>query len=343
MRFVRLLLPPDPGGLRLLAALRATLAGVVTFFLVMLLGSVTALPVTDRILGFAIALFIAANVRDGTPRARLITIALAPLFAFAATTLAALLFEQPLVAAILLPLIMFAVAYGAPRGPRWASLGIVTLIAYFIGLVTHDPPATLPMRFVVLLIAAGVAALIRCVLLPERPRAELDRLHHAIHAGVVRVLDNIAAAVAAGSWTDPAREQLHEDVYRLDEVVMLAQARAAALAAELPGQENPWIHLLAIELGIERVARVALLDLGTPADRRPAAGRAGGTSARRRTGSTAVHGEACRRAGSARPRDARDSRRRSGAGGRTTAGERSAGSAFGGADRGCHRPGDRGG
>ena len=269
MRFVRLLLPPDPGGLRLLAALRATLAGMVTFFLVMLLGSVTALPVTDRILGFAIALVIAANVRDGTPRARLVTIALAQLFAFAATTLAALLFEQPLVAAILLPLIMFAVAYGAPRGPRWASLGIVTLIAYFIGLVTHDPPATLPMRFVVLLIAAGVAALIRCLLLPERPRAELDRLHHAIHAGVVRVLDNIAAAIAAGSWTDPEREQLHDDVYRLDEVVMLAQARAAALTAELPGQENPWIHLLAIELGIERVARVALLDLGTPADKDP--------------------------------------------------------------------------
>ena len=269
MRVVRLLLPPDPGALRLLAALRATLAGVATFFLVMLMGSVAALPVTDRILGFGIALFIAANVRDGTPRARFITIAMAPLFAFAATTLAALLFDQPLAAATLLPLIMFAVAYGATRGPRWASLGIVTLIAYFIGLVTHEPPATLPMRFVVLLIAAGVAALIRCVLLPERPRAELDRLHRAIHAGIVRVLDRIAAAVAAGTWTGTAREELHEDVYRLDEVVMLAQARAAALAAELPGRGNPWIHLLAIELGIERVARVALLDLGTPADRGP--------------------------------------------------------------------------
>ncbi len=50
---------------------------------------------------------------------------------------------------------------------------------------------------------------------------------------------------------------------------MLAQARVAALDAELPGRGNSWIHLLAIELGIERVARVALLDLGTPADRGP--------------------------------------------------------------------------
>ena len=210
---------------------------------------------------------------------------------------------------MMLPLIMFAVAYGAPRGPRWASLGIVTLIAYFIGLVTHDPPATLPMRLVVLLIAAGVAALIRCVLLPERPRAELDRLHRAIHAGIVRVLDRIAAAVAAGTWTDPARQQLHEDVYRLDEVVMLAQARVAALAAELPGQGNSWIHLLAIELGIERVARVALLDLGTPADRGPLLA----ALAELRRGAEPPPSQSTARlagcAGSARPRDARAARR----------------------------------
>ena len=113
MLAVRLLFPPDPGALRLFAALRATLAGVLTFFLVLLLGSVIALPVTDRILGFAIALFIAANVRDGTPQQRLITIALAPLFAFVATTLAALLFVDRSPRRPLLPLIMFAVAYGA--------------------------------------------------------------------------------------------------------------------------------------------------------------------------------------------------------------------------------------
>ena len=269
MLAVELLFPPDPGALRLYAALRATLAGVLTFFLVLLLGNVIALPVTDRILGFAMALFIAANVRDGTRQQRLITIALAPLFAFVATTLAALLFDRPIAAATLLPLIMFVVAYGAQRGPRWASLGIVALIAYFFGIVTHDPPATLPMRLVVLLLAAGDAALIRCLLLPERPRAELDRLRRAIHAGIVRVLDRIAAAVTVGNWTGPAREELHRNVYRLDDVVMLAQARVAALAAELPGQGSDWLHLLAIELGVERVARIAQQDLGTPADRGP--------------------------------------------------------------------------
>ena len=127
LRIAELLLPADPGGLRLLAALRATLAGVLTFFLVVLLGTVAPLPVTDRILGFGIALFVAANVCDPTPRRRLITIALALPFACLATGLAAVLSDQPLIAATLLPLIMFAVAYGATCGPRWASLGNLTI------------------------------------------------------------------------------------------------------------------------------------------------------------------------------------------------------------------------
>ncbi len=267
VRAVQLLFPPDPGGLRLLAALRATLAGVVTFLLVMLLGTVVVVPVTDRILGFAMALFIAASVRDGTMRQRLITIALAPLFAFAATTIAALLYDQPLPAAALLPAIMFLVTYGTSRGPRWATVGIVALIAYFIGLVTHAPPAALPMRFMVVLLAAGDAALVRCMLLPERPHAELDLLRRAIHGGIVHVLDHVAGAITAGSWTRRSSEDLRRDVRVLDDAVILAQARVAALARELPGHDDTWLHLLAVQLGVERLARVALLDLGTPADR----------------------------------------------------------------------------
>ena len=234
-----ILFPPDPGALRLLAALRATLAGVLTFILVALLGTVVAVPSSDRILGFAIALFIAATVRDATAHQRLITIALAPLAAFVATALSAMLLEQPLAAAIAVPPVMFVVAYGSTRGPRYASLGMVALIAYIVGLVTRQPPDTLPIRLVVLLLAAGDAALVRHVLLPERPQAELDRLRRAIHAGIARVLSRIADAVAVGSWTGQARAELRREVYRLGEMIMLAQSRVAALAARAPGPGKP--------------------------------------------------------------------------------------------------------
>jgi len=264
---VRLLFPPDPGSLRLLAALRATLAAVLTFILVVLLGAVTTVPASDRILGFAIALFIAANVRDATRRERLVTIALAPIVAFATTTIAVSLLQQPFVAAAIVPPMMFVISFGATRGPRYASLGIVALIAYFIGLVTRQPSDTLPVRLVVLLLAAGDAALIRCLLVPERPEAELKRLHHAVNATLDRVLRTIVAAVEVGAWTDATHDELQEETYRLGDIVMMAQARVAAIGTQSPDGGSRWLHLLSIELATERVARIALQGLGSAEDR----------------------------------------------------------------------------
>jgi Fusaric acid resistance protein-like len=259
--------PPDPGALRLLAALRATLAGVLTFLLVILLESFVAVPDTDRILGFAVALFITATVRDGTPRQQLVTTALAPFAAFFATTVAALLLDRPIAAAAVVPLIMFAATYGASRGPRYASLGTVAVIAYTLGLVTRQPADTLPMRFVVLIIAAADAALIRRVLLRENPAAELARLSRAIHAGVGRALDKIAAAVAVGSWTEPARAEVTRDLRRLSDTMLLAQGRVAALPGQALDEKAHVRQLLKLELATERVSRVALRDMGTPSDR----------------------------------------------------------------------------
>lgn len=264
---IRLLFPPDPGALRLLAAFRATLAGTLSFFLVMLLGTWLNLGVAERILGFVVALFVAANVRDGTPRQRLTAIAVAPFVAFASTALAAALLDQPFAAAAVVPLIMFAIAYASTRGSRYGALGVVSMIAYFISLVTREPLDTLAERLLVLLLAAASAALVLFVLLPVKPQAELERLRQAIHTDIVRVLEHIKTAVAAGIWTGPQRTALHDDVRCLSDAIMLAQARIAALAALLPGQGNRWLHLLAIELAAERTVRVALADLGPSADR----------------------------------------------------------------------------
>lgn len=257
---LRRLLPPDPGALRLLAALRATLAAVVTFLLVWLLGSVSAAGTADRILGFATALFIAATVRDPTPRQRLATIALAPLAAIAATALATALLDRPLAAAAVVPPLMFAIAYASTHGPRYGSLGTVALIAYFIGLLSRMPPDTLPRRLFVLLLAGAVAAVVRGVLLPERPEAELARLSRAVHANITSVLHHIVGAVAAGGWTSRQRRELRQAVFQLGEVVMLAQARIST-------QGDRWLQLLTLQLTTERAARVALTDLGTRADR----------------------------------------------------------------------------
>ena len=283
LRIAELLLPADPGGLRLLAALRATLAGVLTFFLVVLLGTVAPLPVTDRILGFGIALVhrrqrarpdaaaAADHDRPGAARSRCLP-----------PGLAAVLFDQPLAAATLLPLIMFAVAYGATCGPRWASLGIVALIAYFIGLVTHDPPSTLPMRFVVLLIAAGVAALIRwcCCRNGRGPN----------WTGCT----TRSMPVSSGCWTAspprsppalgplPGAGNCARTSTRLDEMVMLAQARAAATRADVPDRRRT-LDASADDRTRHRAGRARRAAGSRHAGRpRRAAGRADGHAARQR-------------------------------------------------------------
>ena len=113
---IDLLFPPDPGALRLVAAFRATLAAVIAFSAVVVLGLVRGMPLSDRIVGFAVALFVTANVRDPTPRARLITIAIAPFVTFASSVLATLLLPWPVAAAAIVPPLMFAIVYCASHG-----------------------------------------------------------------------------------------------------------------------------------------------------------------------------------------------------------------------------------
>lgn len=256
------LFPPDPGWLRLIAAVSATLAGLTTFVIVALMGTIAAVPVIDRVLGFAIALFIAATVRDSTTHQKLTTIAIGGVGACASTIVAALLIDQPMADAVLLPAMMFVIAFFSVRGPRPGSIGLVSLIANLIALVSKQPAETLPLRLLIIVVAATVAALVRCVLIPERPEAEIERLRRAVRSGLNQVLALIAAAVDAGAWTAASRRSLRRQVSRLDEIIMLAQARLASSAQQPDCQGLSWLQLFEIQLAMRRVEQTALQDLG---------------------------------------------------------------------------------
>ena len=265
--FAGVVFPPDPGLLRLLAALRATLAGLLTFLLVVLLGALLPPPLApslpDRILGFAIGLFSGAAVRDPTGRQRALTLALVPPSAFAACTAAALLLYHPFTAELLVPAIMFAVTYGGARGPRWGALGTIALISYIISLVTRRPPSDLPAQALVVCLGAADAAMVRFVLLRERPPVELARLRHSIRHRVSGVLGRIDAAAEAGAWRD-TRTALFRELDRLGEAMLMGEAR---VAAQEPEQAGIGLHMLEIHLAVEHLARVAQQDLGESSTR----------------------------------------------------------------------------
>ncbi len=258
------LFPPDPGMLRLFTALRATLGALLTLLLVVLLSTVVPTPAADRLLGFIIALFAGATVRDPRRRAQAITMALVPVVAIPASTAAALLLHHELMKDAVVPAIIFAATYGAARGPRWGTLGLIALIAYIVGLVTELPPSTLPVRCIVICLAAADAALLRLVLLPEHPAAELRRLLHDARRGIIRLLAGIDAALANGAWRLGGRHALQRALDNLATTILMVQVRLPALAETPPGLG---LHMLETELVVERLVRTALQDLGRPGER----------------------------------------------------------------------------
>lgn len=265
---LRVLFPPDPGRLRLLAAVRATLAGLLTFLLVVVLGTVLPFTLPDRILGFAIGLFGNALVRDPTRRRQTVTLLLMAVVASAINVAATLLHPWPVVVALLVPVIMFAATYGGARGPRWGGIGVVALIAYIIGLVTRQPPGALPAAVATIWLGAADAALVRFLLLPERPAADVRRLRSSIRDGVALVLGLIAAAVLRGNWHGTTRLRLNSELDRLGEAMTMAETRIAALTMHHPEEARRGLHLLEVQLATERLARAARHDLGQASDRR---------------------------------------------------------------------------
>ena len=207
------LFPPDPGWLRLLVAIRAVLGALLTFGLVVLLGDPLSLTLSDRVLGFALSLFVAATTHDPGRGQQAVTMLIVPIPAIAATALAAALAGHSWLGAGVMVLLVFAAIYGAARGPRWGSLGMLALIAYVMSLVTHATIDHLPAACVVAVLAAADAALVRFVLLPERPATELVRLRRAVRRDVGRVLGHIEPALRVGTWGAGARERLMADMY----------------------------------------------------------------------------------------------------------------------------------
>jgi uncharacterized membrane protein YccC len=116
-------------------------------------------------------------------------------------------------------------------------------------------------------LAAADAALVRFVLLPERPATELVGLRRAVRRGVARVFAHIDPALRSGTWLDGACERMMIDVQRVSEAAMMAQMRLSATAPIDGAAAAVSLRLVELELATERTARIAATDLGDAAER----------------------------------------------------------------------------
>ncbi len=252
--------PPDPGQVRTVAALRITLAGLLTMLVLLPAEQLLGLPVRAATAGVVTGVFACLTVHDTARRDRLQTTLLCALPPIAACLLAALVAADEVTAGGTLVAVVFLTAWLQAAGARPAALAMTGFMAFFIGLVMRPTFASLPGYALAHLAGAACAALARFVLLRERPFATLRRMLASLDRLVLRILGRLADTVAAGAWTPRSTADVDALLDHLHEATVMAADRAQALDVPAAARDALCLGLFELELATERIARLARHD-----------------------------------------------------------------------------------
>lgn len=173
---------PDPGGLRLAFACRVLVAVTLTLLA----------------LGFMVAQFSVAAVRDPTPRGQVITTLVMPLPGLIGITAASLLARAPVARDVGLLAMIFVAVLMRAFGSRGVALGVLGFIAYYIGSALHPRPGLLFYDVPAVAIATATVLLVRFLLLPERSERTLLRILRALRRRTARLVGVLAQRAATG-------------------------------------------------------------------------------------------------------------------------------------------------
>lgn len=256
------LLPPDPGGLRLRAALRTTLTGLLAWALLDAVGGLVGSSTVEVIVAVAFGIYIAAFLHDATLAARAGTILWAVPVGAASMMAGTLLAPIQALAAAAMVGLVFLTVYANGFGPRLPALAQIALGGFTFALLSRPDRAAWPGWGTALAAAAVAGLLTHLVLLPDRPETVLRRLDRGLRAEIAAILARIDAALVAGGWAADERHRLLRQIRHLD---------AAAIAVETAGvAPASAVRLFDLEVVTERLARRALAQLPAQADERAA-------------------------------------------------------------------------
>ena len=151
------------------------------------------------------------------------------------------------------------------RGPRAIGLGLMAVIACYVGLFLGLPAATLPAQLLSIAIAVPVTWLACFVLLPMRPPAQLRRTIQAVQGRAAAVLD---AAGRLRSSHPAAARWLRRRLARLTEAALAADDQLAIL--DPAGSIQTRLRLMDLELAAARLAALPAELAGEPSASRQA-------------------------------------------------------------------------
>ncbi len=248
---------PDPGLLRLNTAARAAGAAAISLTILLLLtGGQTRPQVTAIALGFMMAVMSNMAVRDPQQRAQMLTLALLPLPVLAAVALAFLLSQSPWLGKLCFVAVATAAVLARLLGPRGTAFGMVAFIGYFIGEIMSVPFTALPLAALGTCTGIAASALMRFIVLPDRPANTLRHIERHLRRRTARILRQAARMLRGGAGREKHEHRMHRELVRLNDAFQAAEEQLQSLGATAAAQALEQ-RFFAVELAAERLIRLA--------------------------------------------------------------------------------------
>jgi uncharacterized membrane protein YgaE (UPF0421/DUF939 family) len=179
----------DPGWRRARRAIRATAGAAISLAINAAIASAAAQQTGVALLGAVVAMISGLSVTEDDRRSAGLTFLLLPFVGSASVALGAALSMHRFVADAVFVGIVFAATSLRRRGPRWSAAGFLAFMTYFFSQFLHAVPAQVPWLALAATIGVAVAALLRLVVLPERPERTLRHLLRALEGQAATLLD----------------------------------------------------------------------------------------------------------------------------------------------------------
>ncbi|MDX6207287.1 MAG: hypothetical protein QOF39_3344 [Frankiales bacterium] len=182
-------------------------------------------PVTVVMLAGVIAMTSATSVKDGRRLAALLTIGEATAISLAVVACAAVLSPHPMAADIAFVAVMTGSVLLRRWGQRGFALGQLAFMTYFFALFLDARVHQLAWLSLAVLVGAGATAVVRCLLLPDRPATDLRSSLRALEGRIADLADEARAWLTA-TGDDPAQlrtRRLIRAGSRLGEVALIVE------------------------------------------------------------------------------------------------------------------------
>ncbi|WP_279482587.1 FUSC family protein [Aureimonas sp. SK2] len=248
----------DPGLVRVRMASRVTLtAALVLTCLTLISTTLVTLTPPAFSAGLLFAIQGVVAIRDPSPAGRLRTRVISGAAGFAMLSLCAVLVSQPRLVDGFFLVVAFAAVYARRWGPRWTAVGMFSFMASFAGAYFRPSLPDIPGIALAIVVTGAAAYLVREVIFPDRPLADLRRALTSVDHRIGHVGTLIREGGRKG-WTERRRRSVRS----AHDGVRDALGMVEAMLPDEPqrGEASPSAAPLAIELFDLNLALESVID-----------------------------------------------------------------------------------